>query len=62
MPIINAISNGSLRSFGVLINRQRPVNLSVPSSVEVLVIAGGGGGAGPGNGGGGGAEIGRAHV
>lgn len=55
MPIINAISNGSLRSFGVLINRQRPVNLSVVGSVEVLVVGGGGGGANPGNGGGGGA-------
>ena len=54
MPIINAISNGSLRSFGVLVNRQRPVNLSVVGTVEVLVIGGGGGGAGPGNGGGGG--------
>ncbi len=55
MPIINAISNGSLRSFGVLINRQRPVNLNVVGSVEVLVIGGGGGGGSAGNGGGGGA-------
>jgi hypothetical protein len=54
MPIISGFGNGSLRSYGTLIDRQKPVNLPGTGTIEYLVIGGGGSGGGPGNGGGGG--------